>query len=279
MRYWELAPNILSSNKIVIPGAMQHRNVGGKAGEASNTTTTVPMLRKQGEGSAFAPWLLLLKSGLTEMSNSSVAAYGAQILDDQEAFEGPLDQKISESDGEEKKSLIRVREAFLGATHVLFNYIEKCISPELRELVQSDPDYAKHLKVVAPWEPRQVKGLLTMLKKHVTSEVTADPTFQTLLSLHKLQEVVQGADETMRSYVDRIKDVLVRFETVSPHGRVFTIPDVRISRQLQGVQEERSAATRSSSSRDQSLGSIVVKAAELTEVEAPDQGWAHAQGL
>ena len=254
---------------------MQHRNGGGKAGEASNTTTTVPMLRKQGEGSAFAPWLLLLKSGLTEMSNSSVAAYGAQILEDQEAFEGPLDQKISESDGEEKKSLIRVREAFLGATHVLFNYIEKCISPELRELVQSDPDYAKHLKVVAPWEPRQVKGLLTMLKKHVTSEVTADPTFQTLLSLHKLQEVVQGADETMRSYVDRIKDVLVRFETVSPHGRVFTIPDVRISRQLQGVQEERSAATRSSSSRDQipGTGSILVKAAELTEVEAPEQGW------
>ena len=155
-----------------------------------------------------------------------------------------------------------------------FNIVERNISPELRELVQSDEIYSKELKTVNIWEPRPVHVLMTLLRKHVTSDVTADETFQTLMSLQGLHAIKQEDDESTRAFVDRIKDALVRFETVSPHGRVFKIPDVQVARGNLASAEDRQA-TRATSSRDttQSTATILIKADDMREVEIPELGW------
>ena len=254
---------------------MQHGNSDEKTGEASSMSTTPYILSKQGDGTSYAPWLLAMKNRLLDTSNSFVSSYGAQILTDQERFEAPLHDRLKEVEGEEKKAILKVREGFINATHAVFNIIEKNISPELRELVQADEDYRNELKNPRVWESRPVHKLLALLRKHVTSDVTADPTFQTMLSLQGLHMIKQDAAESTRAYADRIKDAMLRFETGSPHGRLFRMPDIKINRQLLGAGEERSA-TRASSSRDppsQTTSQVTVQAEDLRDVIVPDRGW------
>ena len=80
MRYWELVPNILFANNMDISGANQHRNGGATAGPSSSTYAAMSVLKKEGDGSAFAPWLIKLKQSILTLPNSGVATYGAQIL-------------------------------------------------------------------------------------------------------------------------------------------------------------------------------------------------------
>ena len=254
---------------------MQHGNIDDKTGEASRMQTPSYILSKQGDGTSYAPWLQAMKNKLLESNNSFVVSYGAQILMDQESVEVPLHNHLKEVEGEEKKSMLKVKEGFSSATHAVFNIIEKNISPELRELVQADEVYRNELKTLKMWETRPVHKLLALLRKHVTSDVTADPTFQTMLSLQGMHLIKQEAEESTRAYVDRIKDAMLRFETVSPHGRVFRMPDIKIQRQVLGAGEERSA-TRASSSRDpppQPTSQVTVQAEDLRDVVVPDRGW------
>jgi hypothetical protein len=107
---------------------MQHGNSGDKAGEATRTSMSSSVLAKQGDGTSYAPWLLTMKNKLLDLNNPIVASYGAQILTDQESFEGPLHARLEEVEGEEKKSLLKIKESFIAATHAVFNYVERNIS-------------------------------------------------------------------------------------------------------------------------------------------------------
>ena len=104
---------------------MQYGNIDDKTGEASRMQTPSYILSKQGDGTSYAPWLLAMKNKLLESNNSFVVSYGAQILTDQEMFEVPLHNHLKEVEGEEKKSLLKVKEGFSSATHAVFNIIEK----------------------------------------------------------------------------------------------------------------------------------------------------------
>jgi hypothetical protein len=254
---------------------MQRRDNTEKAGDAWKPTTPMPsMLTKQGDGSSYAPWLRNMKSTVLDLNNTGVAAYGSQILTDQEAFMRPLNERLEAVEGEEKRSMIKVRENFIAATHSVFNYLERYISQELRELVQADEGYVQELRVVNIWEPRPVHVLLSLLKKHVSSDVSADETFHTLMALQGLHAIKQEDDESTRAYADRIKAALVRFETVSPYGRVFQIPDVQFTRTNLASPEDR-LATRATSSRDSPhhTATVLLKSEDIRDVVTPENGW------
>ena len=61
-----------------ISGANQHRNGGATAGPSSSTYAAMSVLKKEGDGSAFAPWLIKLKQSIAVvMWDPIVSPYGA----------------------------------------------------------------------------------------------------------------------------------------------------------------------------------------------------------
>jgi hypothetical protein len=252
---------------------MQRRNHTEKAGEAGRSAEPY-LLTKQGDGSSYAPWLRNMTSSILDLNHTGVAAYGVQILTNQEDLMGPINDRIETAGDAERRSLEKIKETFTSATHSVFNYLERYVSPELRDVVQADEIYLKELRGVNIWEPRPVHVLLSLLKKHASSDVSSDVTFHTLMALQGLHAIRQEEEEPIRVYVDRIKAALVRFETVSPHGRVFQTPDMLVARTSLASAEDR-LATRATSSRDPTLNTatVLVKSEDVRDVVTPASGW------
>ena len=84
---------------------MQRRNHTEKAGEAGRSAEPY-LLTKQGDGSSYAPWLRNMTSSILDLNHTGVAAYGVQILTNQEDLMGPINDRIETAGDAERRSLM-----------------------------------------------------------------------------------------------------------------------------------------------------------------------------
>jgi hypothetical protein len=121
------------------------------------------------------------------------------------------------ADDFEKRELIKEKSTRRSACAIVFNLIMSLLGAEVLQLAEADVEYRvlKDLADRAPFE------LLKIIKCIVTTGITSDVTYQSMINMSNLFDVKQKPKKSVRLYVDRIKAALGTFETTSPVGNIF----------------------------------------------------------
>jgi hypothetical protein len=101
------------------------------------------------------------------------------------------------------------------------------LGDEVLQLVEADVEY-RVLKELADRTPFE---LLKIVKSIVTTGITSDVTYQSMINMRNLYDVKQKPTESVRLYVKRIKAAMETFETTSPVGNIFVETDMLYTRE------------------------------------------------
>jgi hypothetical protein len=194
---------------------------GGKLGAKLST------LARTHDGSSHLPWLTQLKSSLAFHNSPAVQEYGPSVILDQASFMARYLVEYGVADDFMKRELVKEKASRRSAGVIVFNLIMSLLGDEVVQLVEADVDY-RILKDLADRTPFE---LLKIVKGIVTTGITSDVTYQSMINMRNLFDVKQKSTESVRLYVDRIKAAMETFETTSPVGNIFVETDMYYTRE------------------------------------------------
>ena len=148
-------------------------------------------------------------------------AIWAGPIRDQRGWIARYRAEYAASDDIEKSALSRKKSERQNAIEIVYNLILSRLSEEVKQLVEADSEY------VAMRDDMQLRGpfeLLGVVRRVVSTGITSDHVYQTMIGVKSLHEVRQGPKESVVAFVERLKTARDVFLSACPHGLMFVQP-------------------------------------------------------
>jgi hypothetical protein len=171
-----------------------HFNMQQQVNNMSNNNQTKSgneKLKKSVDGNNYVKWLERLREDFASNSASCVKQYGPDLLRDQRGWLERYRAEYAESDDIEKSALSRKKGERQNAIEIIYNLILSRLSEEVKQLVEADSEY------VAMRDDMQLRGpyeLLGVVRRVVSTGITSDHVYQTMIGVKTLHEVL-GTDK------------------------------------------------------------------------------------
>ena len=104
---------------------------------------------------------------------------------DQRNFQTQFAQEYRDADDFEKVGLLKKKSERQNAVEIIFNLILSKLSEEVKQLVEADTE---HVKMRDDISSRGQFQLLVVIRKVVSSGLTSDVTYQTMVNVRALHE-------------------------------------------------------------------------------------------
>jgi hypothetical protein len=195
----------------------QAKVVAASGGDKKKTNH---LLQRKDGSDNFIYWKKQFTSELPTIFNKELQHYGPTLMEEPENSDGGFAEKMaSAEDYPELRTIIAQehRRRAIAMT-VLWNMLVERLSDDVKELLLASPEFMERRLVEAKRVPA---ALLRILKEIVTGGVTTDPHYQLLRNLKPLHSIVQKRGETMRIYIERLKQAADRLTSPSPYGLIF----------------------------------------------------------
>ena len=172
-------------------------------------------------GSNYVEWLERLKKDMAESSVEKIKYFGPDLLKKPPVSSLEYSRRWEEANPMDQKIIEKMNSDQVLACGMIWNVILSRLSHEVEELLRVEPEFQV---MESNHTVRNPFALLNVLKRVVTTGVTSDPFYQTIINTRKLHDLKQGQNESVRDYVDRAKVLKEAFMTTSPHGLYIVCP-------------------------------------------------------